>query len=176
MKTVRVVASLLFYLSRVGSFLFFAAVLYAASVVLLHSVTGSASLPITVDPHHRFQIFYPFTRQPFLLGDYTATYLVTNFILVSFYGFFLLLLSGVFQAFRQSKLFTPKGVTRLSRFYITNLLVPVLFLSLLLFSGESASDIVRIIFLHIVVGVFAYFMAAIFQQGVLLQEEQDLTF
>jgi hypothetical protein len=42
--------------------------------------------------------------------------------------------------------------------------------------GSELVDIVRIIMLHLVIGVFAFFMAAIFRHGVVLQEEQDLTF
>ena len=89
---------------------------------------------------------------------------------------FLWLLSGVFHAFKQVKLFTAKGVVQLSRFYITNLLVPFLFLLLFLLFRNEMSDLLRIILLHVIIGVFAYFMAAIFKQGLLLQEEQDLTF
>ena len=50
------------------------------------------------------------------------------------------------------------------------------FLVLLAFFGHEIIDILRITLLHLVIGVFAYFMAAIFKQGVHLQEEQDLTF
>jgi tryptophan-rich sensory protein len=110
------------------------------------------------------------------LGDYTGSYLFTYLFTVAFYGLFLWLLSGVFHAFKQKKLFTEKGAVQLSRFYITNLLMPFLFLVLFLFFRNDMSDIIRIMFLHLVIGVFAYFMAAIFKQGLLLQEEQDLTF
>jgi purine-cytosine permease-like protein len=65
---------------------------------------------------------------------------------------------------------------KLSRFYLTNLIVPAAFLVLLAFFGHEIIDILRITLLHLVIGVFAYFMAAIFKQGVHLQEEQDLTF
>lgn len=123
-----------------------------------------------------FTLFYPFTKKAFLLGDYTVSFLFTYLFIIAFYGFFLWLLSDVFRSFRQEKLFTQKGVLRLSRFYITNLLVPVLFLILVIFFQSEMSDLVRIMFLHLVIGVFAYFMATIFKQGWILQEEQDLTF
>ena len=57
-----------------------------------------------------------------------------------------------------------------------NLIVPFVFLALIAVFGEEMIDIVRIILLHLVIGVFAFFMAAIFKQGLVLQEEQDLTF
>lgn len=175
MKTVRSIASLLFYLSRIAAVVFLVTALYATAVVILFHYTSSPSLPIRVQ-QSAFTLFYPFTQKAFLLGDYTTTFLVTYLFLMTFYGIFLWLLSDVFRAFRQQKLFTPKGVLRLSRFYITNLLVPVLFMALVLVFQSEMSDLVRIMFLHLVIGVFAWFMAAIFKQGLILQEEQDLTF
>ena len=175
MKTVRLTAGILFYISRLGAILFLVTALYATIVVLLYYFTGAQWLPIQISDQH-FIIFYPFTQKAFLLGDYTTSFLFTNFFTIVFYGFFLWLLSDVFRAFRQPKLFTQKGVTRLSRFYITNLVVPILFLLLVLVFQNEMTDLIRIMFLHLVIGVFAYFMATIFKQGLILQEEQDLTF
>lgn len=175
MKTVRLTATVLFYISRAGAYLFLGTAFYAAAVVLLYYYMAAQWLPIEVKGQY-FTLFYPFTTKAFLLGDYTASYLFTNLSIVIFYGFFLWLLSDVFRAFRQQKLFTEKSVARLSRFYITNLIVPVLFLMLVLIFQNEMSDLIRIIFLHLVIGVFAFFMAAIFKQGLILQEEQDLTF
>jgi hypothetical protein len=73
-------------------------------------------------------------------------------------------------------LFTKKGFSQLSRFYSVNLTVPVLILIILAVLGQEVQDIIRITFLHLVIGVFAFFMAAIFKQGLFLQEEQDLIF
>ena len=174
MKTVRFTARILFYLSRLGAILILTTALYALLVVLL-SFSPMDGLPIAIQGNS-FTIFYPFTTTPFLLGDYTVSYLVPNLAIIFFYGVFLWLLSGVFHAFKQVKLFTPKGVVQLSRFYITNLLVPFLFLLLFLLFRNEMSDLLRIILLHVIIVVFAYFMAAIFKQGLLLQEEQDLTF
>jgi hypothetical protein len=175
MKTVRLVSSVLFYVSRAAAFLFLLTAVYSAGVVLSYYYSSSAALPIQITDQY-FTIFYPFTRTPFLLGDYTASFLFSSFLTIAFYGLFLWLLSDVFRAFRQQKLFTKKGVSRLSRFYITNLLVPLLLLLMLLLFQNDISDLVRIMFLHLVIGIFAWFMAAIFKQGVILQEEQDLTF
>jgi Protein of unknown function (DUF2975) len=175
MKTVRFTASILFYLSRVSAVLFLTTGFYAIAVVLLSHYTSAQWLPITIEQGH-FAIFYPFTKKTFLLGDYTASFLFTNLFTIAFYGFFLWLLSDVFRAFRQQKLFTQKGVMRLSRFYVTNLVVPVWFLLLVLLFQNDMTDLIRIMFLHLVIGVFAFFMAAIFKQGLILQEEQDLTF
>jgi hypothetical protein len=175
MRTVRLVSSVLFYLSRTTAFLFLATAVYAATIVVISCYSSSASLPIQIYSQH-FTIFFPFTRKAFLLGDYTTSFLFTNLFTIAFYGFFLWLLSDVFRAFTQDKLFTQKGVIRLSRFYLTNLAMPILFFLVLLVFQNDISDLVRIMFLHLVIGVFAWFMAAIFKQGVILQEEQDLTF
>jgi hypothetical protein len=86
------------------------------------------------------------------------------------------LLSGVFHAFKQDRLFTKNGLLQLSRFYMVNVIVPVVIMLLLLIFKQEVEDIVRITFLHLIIGVFAFFMAAIFKQGLVLQEEQDLIF
>lgn len=175
MKIVRPLASVLYYLSRIGATLLLVTGVYATGVVLLYYYTSVSGLPIETSERH-FTIFLPFTKTPFLLGDYTGSFLFTNLFTILFYGFFLWMLSGVFHAFRQQKLFTYKGVIQLSRFYIINLMMPVLFLLLLIFFRNETSDLIRIMFLHLVIGVFAFFMAAIFKQGLILQKEQDLTF
>ena len=176
MKTVRPVASILFYLSRFVAIIILIVAVYATAVIMLHKNDPSANFPMQVLDDGSFRIFYPFTQKPFLLGDYTTSYLVSNLLTISFYGLFLWMLSGVFHAFKQTKIFTRKGVMQLSRFYMINLIVPFVFLALLAVFGEEMIDIVRIILLHLVIGVFAFFMAAIFKQGLVLQEEQDLTF
>ena len=176
MKTVRPVASILFYLSRFAAIIIFIIAIYATAVILLYKNDPSGNIPMEVLDDGSFRIFYPFTQSPFLLGDYTTSYLVSNLLTITFYGLFLWLLSGVFHAFKQTKIFTRKGVMQLSRFYMINLIVPFVFLALLAVFGEEMIDIVRIILLHLVIGVFAFFMAAIFKQGLVLQEEQDLTF
>jgi hypothetical protein len=176
MKTVRFTAGILYYLSRIAAVIILLIAVYALGVILLHLNNPSSSLPISVPGDGSFQIFFPFTEAPFLLGDYTAPYLVSNLLTVGFYGLFLWLLSCVFHAFKQQKIFTRRSVNRLSRFYIVNLVVPFIFIGLLAVFGQTVIDVVRIILLHLVIGVFAWFMAAIFKQGLVLQEEQDLTF
>ena len=176
MKTVRFVAGILFYVSRILALSVLLVAIYATSVVLLHLMNASAKLPLRVVDDNTFYIFYPFTGKVFLLGDYTASYLITNLLMILFYGVFLWMLSAVFNAFRQQKIFSKKGVVRLSRFYVLNFLMPILFIALLISFGREALDLIRLILLHLIIGVFAFFMAAIFKEGLILQEEQDLTF
>ena len=177
MKAVRIIAGILFYVSRAMAILVLLVVLYASGLFLLHYLYPGTAIPLDVSEYYNtFQIYYPFTRKIFLLGDYSREYLLSYLITVLFYDLFLWLLADVFLAFRQVKLFTKKSVHRLSRFYLLNLLVPFLFLILFLVFKEAFSDVARIVLLHLVIGVFAFFMAAIFKQGQVLQEEQDLTF
>lgn len=176
MHTARSIAGVLYFLSRIAAWLFIAILAYTVTVLLLSTTGLVHSLPITITKAGSFTIFYPFTKTPFLLGDYTTDYIVSNLSLLGFYTLFIWFLGDVFHAFKQPKLFTPRGVMQLSRFYITNLSLPVLFLVLVGLFGQALSDMLRISFLHIVIGVFAYFMASIFRQGLVLQEEQDLTF
>jgi hypothetical protein len=175
MKAVRVTASILYYITSAAAFLFFATAIYSFVVLSLSLYTHVAGLPITTRPDNSFIIFYPFTKTPFLAGDYTSYYLATSTGVVILYSLFLWLLSEVFKTFKQLKLFTPRSVCRLERFYVFNLGVPVLSLMILFFIGQEIRDTLIIVFLHIMIGVFAFFMAAIFKQGLLLQEEQDLT-
>ena len=176
MKTVRLVAGILFYISRIFALLVLSVVVYAISVVLIHLIDPSVSVPLRIAQDNTFYILFPFTTKVFLLGDYTASYLITNLLMIVFYGIFLWMLGAVFNSFRQQKIFSKKGVVRLSRFYVLNLLMPILFIVLLISFGREALDLIRLILLHLIIGVFAFFMAAIFKEGFILQEEQDLTF
>lgn len=175
MKPVRITATILYYITRVAALAFLLTSIYAFIVLLLSFQTNMAGLPIEVKDNGSFVIFFPFTNMPFLLGDYTRSYFLISTSTVALYGLFLWLLSCVFKAFRQQKLFIPKSVSQLQRFYLFNLGVPVIVLLLLAIFGHEIRDAIIIVFLHLMIGVFAFFMAAIFKQGLLLQEEQDLT-
>ena len=175
MKTVRLTASILYYLSRTGALLYALTAGYATMIVLFLTASPPPDwLPIKI-ADDQFVILFPFTDAPFLLGDYTREFLSIMLLVTWGYAIFLLLLSEVFNTFKQQRLFTTGSVSRLSIFYITNLTVPFIILIVFLIIGLEVRDLVVITFLHAVIGVFAFFMAAIFKQGLLLQEEQDLT-
>jgi hypothetical protein len=94
--------------------------------------------------------------------------------IILFYGLFFWLLSNVFKTFRQKKLFTAQGVRNMKFFYIMNLFVcPVLFSILSINSIEDYPYFAMIIG-HAILGVLVFFIAAIFEQGVNLQKDQDL--
>jgi hypothetical protein len=170
MKNVRIVASILHYVSKAWAVFYFAIGMYAAG-----ALSGSQVAWLKMIPGDRFIITLPFTDVPFLIGDYDATAILLMGMAVLAFGIFAWLLSGVFQVFRQQKLFTRHGVQKLTTFYQTNLLVPPGLLVLSFFFFDEVQDLVNITVLHGIIGVFAYFLASIFDQGVTLQDEQDFT-
>jgi hypothetical protein len=170
MKQVRVVATCLFYISRMIAIPYLATALYSLLCMVL-------KLPMyqIIDDGRHFVINYPFTNLRFLLGDDIRFYY--KFELVAFiglYGLFFWLLGNIFQTFRQNRMFTVRGVKRLQIFYILNFLVPLPFLVGHVAYAYEVNLIVALWLLHAVVGIFAYFMAVIFKQGLNLQNEQDL--
>ena len=92
--------------------------------------------------------------------------------LMTSYGIFFWLLSNVFHSFKQEPLFTKQDVDSLIAFTVANVLIPFS-VAWGIFRNDGDAAVV-IIALHLILGVFSYFMTAIFQQGFSLQREQDL--
>ena len=170
MKNVRIVSAILFYITRLVAVLYLLVTLYS----IISLVTEWSYF--TKDNGHYFTICYPFTETPFLNGENHWGYKIFNFIIpIGFYGAFFLLVSNVFNVFRQTKLFTQYGVNQLKWFYLANIFVPSLTIVLAsIFSGEIEEGLEWVALIHFFLGVFAYFLAAIFRQGLHLQNEQDL--
>jgi hypothetical protein len=169
MKLVRIIAAIGLYLTRIISIGYVITALYVLCSVIL-------KLPsFRVLENKRFAIDYPFTSKHFLLGsENTATYIFEMIAVIIFYGVFFWLLSNVFKTFRQQKLFTTQGVKHLKWFYAFNLFIcPVLFTILSFYSMEDYPYVPMII-AHVILGIFAVFLAAIFEQGLKLQNDQDL--
>jgi hypothetical protein len=174
MHSVRLIATGLYTISRILSIILTLITIYAAIVLLAYNSSADTSLPIRVIEDGTFRLLFPFSNTYFLIGEYSSNYIVPYLSVMFLYGLFLWLLADVFNAFRQQKLFTQRSVLRLVRFYVTNLLLPLSFLVLTIL-GLDIDDVLRISLLHIIIGVFSFFMAAIFRQGLMLQDEQDLT-
>lgn len=169
MKLVRIIASFLFVIARITSFFYLVTAIYA----LVNCVfEGPFFERIEIN---RFAINFPFTRQHFLLGsEYTLEYVSEMVLGLALYGVFFLVLSNVFNAFRQERLFTKNGLKNLKQFYQFNLLLyPFLAIIWSLFSIEDFPFFAMIV-AHAIMGIFIFFMAAIFEKGVNLQNEQDL--
>lgn len=168
MNTVRFVARILLALSRV------LALGYALSFLLsLIALSTGWSLNL-IEGNQRFEIFYPFTRVPYLLGMYNRDYILMFLLLLGLYTLFFFLVGNVFKVFTLPKLFTAYGIRQLKRFYLGNLVLPISSaFAISLFYGIESPMVVLVI-LHMLLGVFTYFMAAIFKEGFVLQNENDL--
>jgi DUF2975 family protein len=169
MKLVRIISAILFYLSRILAIAYILTALHLFVSVVFKLPT------FEVLENGRFVIQYPFTEKNFLLGsEYTWEYVSEMVAIIGFYGLFFWLLGNVFQTFRQVPLFTKRGIRNLKLFYIINLAVsPIMFGFLSGFSHEDMPFLVMIV-AHAIIGVFAFFITAIFNEGVGLQSEQDL--
>ncbi|RYZ22288.1 MAG: DUF2975 domain-containing protein [Chitinophagaceae bacterium] len=172
MRPAKAVADILFYITRVIAFLCLALCLYVAVVLLLSLVASWAPIAVA---DGSFTIFFPFSRRPFFLGEYNLHFVTTSLLAFGGYTCFIWLLSSVFQAFRGRRLFTQRNVGRLVRFFRFNLAAPVIGMAVLLTWQSFYTNALVISLLHVVLGTFTYFMATIFKQGLILQEEQDLT-
>jgi Protein of unknown function (DUF2975) len=170
MKPVPIISKILYFVTRLLAILYLTTFTHTAIAFAFKT----ASLYIR-ENGEKFTIFFPFTQKPFLLGRYNTPYIVFEFTgVLFFYGIFLWLLSHVFDTFAQPKLFTEKGYKRLKWFYLYNLIVPIVSLFLMSIYSRVDGTAVIITSLHCFLGIFAFFLAAIFKQGLKLQTEQDL--
>lgn len=169
MQTVKIVSRILFYFARLLSFL------YAAMAINSLIALSTGRWLLLDDTGKFFKVCFPFTQRAYLIGDYNLPYIIFDFLLpLALYSLFFLLLSNVFKQFHQPRLFTHKGVTHLTRFYRSNFIVPGVAVLLSAFFSVVDDIALPIIFFHAVLGIFAFFLAAIFKQGLRLQSEQDL--
>lgn len=167
MKEVKSIAKYLFYISRFCVFVYAFLTIYSAISLL----TGW-SLKFDGD---YFNIQFPFTKQTILIGEYNLSYIFLDYLMLFvLYGIFFWLLGNVLKVFMQPKLFTQKNIKQLKFFYRTNLFVPSVATLIAYTFSTIDRDVVLLIILHFIIGIFSYFLAQIFKQGVDLQNEQDL--
>ncbi|MES2810868.1 MAG: DUF2975 domain-containing protein [Bacteroidota bacterium] len=169
MKIVRIIASFLYVLTRIAAFFYSVTAIYALVNCLFEGPFFEKM------ENNRFAINFPFTEKHFLLGSvYTLEYVAEMVLGLGLYGLFFFVLSNVFKTFKQERLFTKSGLKHLKQFYQFNLLLyPVAIVIWTLFSFEDFPFFAMIV-AHAIMGIFIFFMAAIFEQGVNLQNEQDL--
>jgi hypothetical protein len=170
MKKVKIISTVLFYITRLLAVFYLATTFYSLITLLTEWSF------ITKDNGAYFSICYPFTQTPFLNGENNWAYKIFNFLIpIGFYGLFFLLASNVFNAFRQPKLFTKYGFDQLRMFYLSNLILPWLTILLAsIFAGKIEEGLEWVAVIHFFLGIFTYFLAAIFNQGLHIQNEQDL--
>ena len=168
MKTVRFIARLLLALTRVLT------AGYALSFLLSCLALSTGWSLHLIEANRRFEIFYPFTHVPYLLGEYNTGYILMFLLLLALYALFFFLVGNVFKVFTQPELFTPFGIRQLRWFYIGNLVLPMAAAVIIGLCYGIDAAVVILVILHMILGVFTYFMASIFEQGLLLQSENDL--
>ena len=170
MKNVKIISTILFYITRIVAILYILVTLYS-----LFSLLTEWSY-ILEDNANYFAVCYPFTETRFLLGENNWSYKIFEFLIpIGTYGIFFLLASNVFNTFKQPKLFTSYGINQLKWFCLANIFVPSLIILLTsIFTDKIEDGLQWAAVIHFFMGVFAYFLYAIFKQGVNLQNEQDL--
>nr|WP_314495865.1 DUF2975 domain-containing protein [uncultured Chryseobacterium sp.] len=136
-------------------------------------ITGFAISPYKENLY--LHIHYPLTEKTFLIIENNYPYIVFSFLFVLLtYGLFFGLSAKVFRVFFQSKLFTAKNIAQLKAFYIYNIFFPLPLALTATFFVEVESIIWGLVFIHFMLGIFCFFLANIFKQGLHLQNEQDL--
>lgn len=169
MNRVKIIARILNILCLVLAVFYLTTMAYSVFAL----ITGNGTTPYGEDKY--LHINFPFTDTPFLNVDNNLPYIICSFLAVLlFYGLFFLLTAKVFRIFYQPRLFTLPHIADLRRFYLFNLFVPGIATLLSLLFVPVESMIWGLILVHILLGIFAYFLAAIFKQGLQLQNEQDL--
>jgi len=169
MNQVKIISKILFYITRFLAVVYLGITAYAVFCL----VTGWG-LAFSSNSKY-FHVLYPFTDSHFLNGDYNLPYILIDFTMpLGLYGYFFLLASNIFKVFFQPRLFSQYGIKQLRLFYVSNLVIPAVAVLLASIFTEVEDMAVILIILHFILGVFAYFFAAIFKQGVQLQNEQDL--
>lgn len=168
-RTVRMVSRLLYGCTMMLAGGYMLTSLYVFAVVVLQT----PELRV-IDDGRRFAVMFPWTQVVFLRGEYSMGQIGSMVLLLGCYGVFFYLLSAIFHTFRQQRWFTEQGLQSLRWFYWANLLAPsvVYVAHRLWWQVEEPAEILVVI--HAVVGVLAFFLAAIVQQGLHLQNEQDL--
>ena len=167
MKKTRIISKILYLLTRILTWIYLITTVYAV-------VSWVGKINIQIDENRKI-IEYPLTDTPFLILDNTLNYFIFAFLfpMIS-YNLFFYLLSNVFKVFFQEKLFTQLNILQLKKFYITNIILPIALLIFSSFFIEVEAGIFMIVALHIFLGIFIFIFSEIFNQGLSLQNEQDL--
>jgi hypothetical protein len=170
MKNVKIISFILFYITRFAAILYLLTTFYSVITFLTEWSF------ISRENGKYFSICFPFTEIPFLNGENNWAYKIFNFIIpIGFYGIFFMLLSKVLNVFKQPKLFTQYGLNQLKWFYFANIFMPsIIILLASIFAGNIEEGLEWVAVIHFFLGVFTYFLSAIFKQGLQLQNEQNL--
>lgn len=168
-KKSKSIARIVYFISRVLALIYFFVLGYS----LLCLITG-VQMKIS-DNGQIASILYPFSENPIFHLENHKAYLILGFVLPLFlYAFFFLATSNVFKIFTLDRLFTKENIKYLRLFYAINLFLPLPITILCSFFIEIPNGLWMLSLVHFILGVFIYFLAEIFTQGIGLQDEQDL--
>lgn len=169
MNRTKIIGSILFYITSLLGCLYLIMTLY--SLLCLLTGWNTALYGGGMFLH----INYPLTRTPLMNVDNNLSYQVFSFLLpLAFYTIFFLLSAQVFKLFTRRKLFKESHLLILRRYYWLNLIVPIVCTAIAAVFVTIEGGIAILIALHFILGIFIFFLSEIFQQGLHLQDEQDL--
>lgn len=169
MKQTKIISKMLSYICLLLGIGYLMTFLYGAFCLL----TRINTMPYS--DNQFLHINYPFTEKPFLNVDNNLPYLIFSFLLpLLSYGLFFWLSARVFKVFYQPKLFTQENLSVLKLFYQFNIFLPLPIVLVSSFFVEVESIIWLLVFVHFILGIFSLFLANICEQGLQLQNEQDL--
>lgn len=169
MRRTKIISKILFCISRILALSYLLMIVYAIVCLLTHRNIQPA------DGGAYVQILFPFTSSPFLIIEHTPTYIAFSFLLpLVLYSMFFWLASEVFKVFHQPRLFAAQHIIHLRRFYLFNVIIPGAAALLSRPFTVVEKGVWLLVTVHFFLGIFIYFLAAIFTQGLQLQKEQDL--
>lgn len=160
------VSIVLFYASRIIAI----SLLLVVVFVLFSWLTGQTK----IDQEGVFRLKIPFSNSVISgMNDLVTLMAIMGTFL--FYSAFVYLLSLVFKTFTVEPLFRQQAIKYLGYFTIMNMISPLGYIILMIIVHRGGFEDIAIVLLHLTLGLFAAFISAIFKQGVVLQEEQNLT-
>lgn len=167
MKKTKIISKILYALTRSLAWIYLVIGLYGTFAWITKTNIQTADTTTVIN--------YPFTDISFLILENNQSYFLFAFLLpASSYMLFFWLLSNVFRVFYRNKLFTNPNIAHLKRFYLANIILPIVLVAFSSFFIEIEKGIFVIVALHLVLGIFIFIISEIFNQGLSLQNEQDL--
>lgn len=152
----------------------------ALTLLLLFIILSLIFKNYAISGTNEFSMEIPLTNS-YIKSDYTQitlTFLMTSMIIFFiYYGIFFYLLRLIFKAFSMEKvIFTKKTLGYIRNFAQLNIFLPPLGIIAAYFI-KNGIDFEAIMQggLLVLLGVFSLFVVAVFKEGIVLQEETDLT-
>lgn len=161
------VSAILFYSARLITIGYTIFILFVIISLITHN--------FVITDNNDMEMQIPFSTAV-IKGDFTSMTLIAMLGFLIFYGVFFFMLSLIFKTFSAEKLFTEKAIKHLKWFTILNLVLPFVYpISAIILKNRISMDDLAPGLLHIGLGIFAWFIVAIFRLGFTIQEENELT-